>query len=311
MTGFIQRMLTRGSGKSLVSAQVPLHPRPQSRFEPGRFMAGSDAFSGRDSRGTQESGLENSRENSFESSPIGEESAGRQRMPSSRKQTDVGDVSGTKEKSTGPLKSKAPQSSEPSSSGEPARVRRTAERTPAGDSSHPDKSFSETVPTTGQEAETLRDRTGSGSSDSPLEKAVVEHRPAVSESAQNKAAFQVGAETPEKSQPLVLNEFNAHPQETNEATDSAEPSAGGKAREREKSTLPAAKSSDYFSAEEAARSRSAEFDEARPEMTVSIGQIQVEFVQPEPHPAPQPKPAVQRTRGFDNYARARRGVRRR
>ncbi len=43
-------------------------------------------------------------------------------------------------------------------------------------------------------------------------------------------------------------------------------------------------------------------------IAVSIGRVVIEFIEPRPSPAPPPRAQPERTRGFDAFARARRGV---
>jgi hypothetical protein len=225
-----------------------------------------------------------------------------------KKRTGGNKVSGKSEEGR-PAKETPPHSPEQSDFVESTNAPRTTKRASDPVAPHLERETPETVTKSGR-ADLKRSGDGQAREDvQPLSKPA---RINENDAENQKLPSQFEKKTEEETRTLDdVQSLKAIPQEQSEASPDIEQPVPGAMQEFEIPRLPEDKSSFYFSAEETDRPRKSEPNEAPSEMTISIGQIQVEFVQPEPQLAPQPRPAIQRTRGFDDYARARRGVRRR
>lgn len=321
MTGFLQRLLTRGAGPSfLPPGQVPFRPRPQSRFEPGNVMDPPSVFMEQGSEGTRESGVEGLRAERFGDPSFEKEISGSNmasRFPAdSGIQADAGHVPETRAHQGTSSSDSAPPFSEPPRSRKSAHVQPGMKHSESLDGIPPQRAFPETRPPALAQHETWEDQSGPSTA---KERPGKKPGQLVFESAQDpgagswNTAFQDKAFLQNQDGPSTLPERVGRFEESKQPVHLQErvlpvDFQGSRTPARQTERRPAS-----FTTENIPPLPEAKTDprEVRPEMTVSIGQIQVEFVQPPTQPGPATKPEIQRTRGFDEYARARRGVRRR
>lgn len=318
MTGFIQRMLTRGTGKPQQANQVTFQPRPRSRFEaaggPGQesgLNEQADEFSAKEtdtpasnsplaqtSRPARSPSIEQA--GPMEHAPDGSmfESPDRSvttqpevSQPGTVHPQSVAEtLSHQQEKQVPPqaaapeqiLKEKTvevvrerPASSPASTQTRDAAVTQNMEAVP-GESVR--EVFRERVMETRLSSKTQVDA-GEATQQSASHSEVVSHDDIESSSPRQDDSPEVVAEN---EKPTVREIVTRHTPDLTPA--------------RENSSQPAT---------------DAPQSGAAPEVNISIGRITVEFTQPETRMNPRARPPIQRTSGFDNYAQARRGMRRR
>ncbi len=317
MTGFIQRLLTRGTGQSLKSNQVLFQPRPRSRFESGLSTASME------NDNTPETGRHK------KATPLIPESPTRppvSRPPETSLSSNKSTSPSAEDKQIKPERDR--EHSKTSALSSPKNVAEFTENTGPAPSN----------PTTAKASNKDPEKT----SFSPEKIS----KPVDVSSNQFKSGQEKQGSKPNILQSHILREPKSQPIQENIPHISSKPENQVKqlfkvieehnskvaAQEKEQNDLPIVSAAEIQEIEEKEKNENPvntvenpgetqaptlienrqEFPEPQGKagstgVTVSIGQIQVEFIQPETKIMQQPKPTIQRTRGFEDYSRARRG----
>ena len=307
MTGFVQRMLARGTGRALQPNQVAFRPRPRSRFEstgeagqgPG-LMEQATEFAAKPSRSRTGDTPRATSRTAPGSTPFFKETSGDKQWPSREPQS----------MATVPLpETEQADPSAPAYQKETFSAQHQQEeaRTP---NPIPERIVKETtVQVTREKAEPVetqdsglrqQETSSAESTRETFHERLVEHR--VSENVQTDAQ---AASEPAAASTDMVESGESHKNAPEEAAPAESPRL---IRETVPRQMP-----DAGSLQERGREQALDVPQSAPvpEVTISIGRIQVEFVQPESRMNHRARPQVQRTSGFDSYAQARRGVRRR
>lgn len=310
MTGFVQRMLARGTGKALQPNQVTFRPRPRSRFESaGEAGQGSGLveqateFAAEPSRSRAGDTSRAASRTAPGSTPFFKETSGDKQQPG-RPSREPQSMATAPQPETGQADPSAPAYQKETFSDQ----HQQEEARPPNPV--PERIVKETtVQVTREKAEPVetqdsglrqQEASSAESTRETFHERLVEHRVSENVQADAQAAIEPAAASTD-----VIEAGEFHKNASKEA-------APGESPRPIRETVPR-QMPDAGSLQERGREQALDVPQSAPapEVTISIGSIQVEFVQPESRMNHRARPQVQRTSGFDSYAQARRGVRRR
>lgn len=317
MTGFIQRFLTRGTGQNLKSNQVLFQPRPRSRFESGLSTA--------------------SMENDYtpETGRLKKATSINPESPTRPPVSPPPETNFNSKKSTSPLaedkQSKPERENEHSITSSPSSQKNFSEFT---ESTGPAPSNSTTAKATnkGPEKTSLSPEKFT----KPLDVSSKQLKHGQEKQGSKPNILQSNTKRESTSQPNKVNTPHISSKRENQVKQLfkviEEHNSKVAAQDRDQNDLSIVRAEEIQNIEEKENNEKPvnkvenpdetqmpslienrqEFGEPQGKegstgVTISIGQIQVEFIQPETGITQQPKPTIQRTRGFEDYSRARRG----
>ncbi|QPJ62408.1 MAG: hypothetical protein G3M70_11220 [Candidatus Nitronauta litoralis] len=307
MTGFIQRLLSRGTGQNPQPNQVTFQPRPRSRFELKKTAAFFDNPTPNETSGNEES--ESSRIETPSAFPTHRQPKPK---PTSKKTASLPTAESLH---AGDQEMKNQEAPLPLSRNEDSPL---ADNTTPSNSNQP-------------VSETFESETGKTQSiKEGIFKATPEDRQGtrnvLPEKLEQKTIADKKSENPSppgsiRENPVtqlfkVIEEHNSRvaAQDNDQNNLAVENTSTARKKEEPEGRTTPRQTPDFMSETKALKpienkTEPVESPEKTisPGVNISIGQIQVEFVQPEPGINQQPKPTIQRTRGFDGYSRVRRG----